>query len=1231
MNGHEILNYVFDSEMFKSIMDFSREITESVADVYIVMSRKAACFIAFLERHGFVSLNGIIVTDRILDLNDDWLFGKNVAIVDDVIVSGTTVYTIIDKLKNAMVGNIEVYVLGINTDAYNPEMLEYYDENGELKSYIHTPYILLSNEACMRMCSNIVSVFALDVSPYDVDFPRHDRISVSKSDFERIIGSPEWHSYDVSSDLQAENDVKNITMLPTERIQEVFNNAIGFPMSDIGFYKIRIFARNLKGNNKKIEVNIIPFFLFNEISSDDISSIFEKWFGGKISDVSSTQAQVRILQFCLAEKLFQVFWDSVLVLKQKGNAPIFNKKMFARIFKADYYSIVVEMLNTSLPMPYVLKFPIQNVPNSYGEDFQSRIEPDKERLDNIAVLQTKLIEPFTYLYFDKEERSRRIVLEHGKEAFDSVEYKEIIDRLKHGYSYRFLIELLRDFPETYDKETTVSLFLDEAIDAGIVVPIIAEEVTSNNLIVFFRAYRHGEDVPFGELQEKLCAILLESYSKIGQESILSKLRVEKLLVLFIRIGMMQKIFRPSPQDNIYYNVNIDAYLYGNIPTVQDVTSRRPYHYLKHRNDAIWLFDVLVDKGIIKTKNNVITRIEDSIDVDVDRSTRGKVSAIGMTFAHLYNNAVNGKTPYANDKDLVLFSTCVYPNDILNALAAELAIFEDRWRSKSAELMKLSINNPTIIPKEITSSDLYTAINSGQQKFFSFIERRAQIRIAEISEQFNSALSVESIYGTYWDQFWSDNRNWKFSSIEPQLRNTILKEGKLLVVFNALLRSLFYCTCEVSQRQRWKNEITKYQNKLDNPVFSSLTDLEEIKKAIRDLVKNDDLNNFKTWTESILTQISKYDSYIHSLLADVELLIDRHGKACKIKRYSHAILLNVCNEEFTQAGKVIKAVLSSLGAEYQEFPISVPNDIFHESGVWVFLKSSNPKKTIKRMLNSFVYEQQDRLHVRCIKVFYNLSDDLRLKIADNSNTRQQFGFFSSYNSNLSCNSLFNTTDRSWPHIYWIFENSTINMNSIVEMKKELSPEYEVSDCHTQEFQTAYSSASTIWTIVPKSKIQIILDKQRERYLSMSSKCKVFISYTEDSQEHVARVARIAERLKEEGIIVYYMEDLLLGTDLIEFMRKIRVSDITLIIGTTEYKKRAYSKNNSGANFEDRIISTVFMSDDREKIIPVAFGNFNESIPEPFSELKGMHMTIPTDEELDTLVAGVLKRYHSNKKS
>lgn len=295
MSGDSILNYVFDYDMCQSIENFTQVISSSSADVYIVMSRKAACFISFLKRHGKISFNGKLVTDRILDFGTEWLRDKSVIVVDDVIVSGTTIFSVIQKLNKVGVCSIKVYVLGVNECFFNPDILEYTDANQQVISYLEPPYIPLTDAACMRTCSNIVSTFALDIMPYDVDFPKHEYFSISSNAFNQLVASSNWYSYDVSSDLQAENNIKNVTMLPSDRIKALFDQETGMPVSKLGFFKIRLFARPNEKKGKYL-VNAIPYFLFNAITAVDILAIFDNWFADVPTKPESNVAKIRISQ-----------------------------------------------------------------------------------------------------------------------------------------------------------------------------------------------------------------------------------------------------------------------------------------------------------------------------------------------------------------------------------------------------------------------------------------------------------------------------------------------------------------------------------------------------------------------------------------------------------------------------------------------------------------------------------------------------------------------------------------------------------------------------------------------------------------------------------------------------------------------------------------------------------------------------------------------------------------------
>lgn len=426
MSGDSILNYVFDYDMCQSIENFTQVISSSSADVYIVMSRKAACFISFLKRHGKISFNGKLVTDRILDFGTEWLRDKSVIVVDDVIVSGTTIFSVIQKLNKVGVCSIKVYVLGVNECFFNPDILEYTDANQQVISYLEPPYIPLTDAACMRTCSNIVSTFALDIMPYDVDFPKHEYFSISSNAFNQLVASSNWYSYDVSSDLQAENNIKNVTMLPSDRIKALFDQETGMPVSKLGFFKIRLFARPNEKKGKYL-VNAIPYFLFNAITAVDILAIFDNWFADVPTKPESNVAKIRILQYVLAEKFFKIWIKTLNTILANQIDFHLDLSELALIIPEQFHSAMIHAIDFQLynhqPLESLYKSPCLAFKE---EQFESKIVAREDQKDNMAVLQTKLVEPFTSLYFSKEKESRESVLKYGKKPLKCLSFRVLL-------------------------------------------------------------------------------------------------------------------------------------------------------------------------------------------------------------------------------------------------------------------------------------------------------------------------------------------------------------------------------------------------------------------------------------------------------------------------------------------------------------------------------------------------------------------------------------------------------------------------------------------------------------------------------------------------------------------------------------------------------------------------------------------------------------------------------------
>lgn len=137
--------------------------------------------------------------------------------------------------------------------------------------------------------------------------------------------------------------------------------------------------------------------------------------------------------------------------------------------------------------------------------------------------------------------------------------------------------------------------------------------------------------------------------------------------------------------------------------------------------------------------------------------------------------------------------------------------------------------------------------------------------------------------------------------------------------------------------------------------------------------------------------------------------------------------------------------------------------------------------------------------------------------------------------------------------------------------------------------------------------------------------VFISYSWDSPEHKAWVAKLADDLTSKGIFVLFDDYLDSGTTLPMFMEYgIVRSDKVLIIGTPKYKEKCTGIS-SGVAFEDTIIrGSMFQNLGTKKFIPcLREGEFPESFPIILSGCKGHDFSKDDnyDETIDNLCRNI----------
>ncbi|OQP66589.1 hypothetical protein A3860_14000 [Niastella vici] len=784
------------------IIEFGKKITNTDTDVFLLLARKAACFTECLQELGLLKLNGHVTTDRILDMNLKWLKGKRITIVDDAIVSGTTIFETINVLKKAEVAAIQVTVISVNKDWYTPELL--LDENGN--SYLQEPYLKLKNDECIKLCSDIVTALSIFPRPYAVDFPLYTRIRVPESVLDNALINSCWDCDEITSSLQKLNSVISLTITPNKFFLEKLDEDLGFQISGTSICKLRLYGKLIENNrstysrSRKVAVSnlttrnvyhlkILPIVILKPISAVAVNDIFNSilsHFGDEVEILTecftSSQSKLRLIQHIAAHYLGRIWVQEIARLTDSKISLHQDNRALEFLYPPRMVTIVRAIFSQADNIFKAATFTSGTHYDLNNTKFESQIKEV-----NLLSINAKLAEPFIDLYYSKELKSRELVKKHHKEVFNNEEYKTILTRLKKGFSVTYLQNLVSDYASCYDTEKLVSLFLDRSIDMGIVVPITGEE---NGIL--FRAYRHGEDVIFSELEEKVCILMLEEFSKSANRTTIPHIWTEKLLVLLLKIGVHKKLLREFIYDNppkgVYRIVSVKNFMFGQVAAEQVMENDKQLSpvYLNEDQKSQWLSTILLEKKYLSEAEDDFYKVEEIDASDVNANIRMEAENIGDIFGMLY---ANEEMPRLVQKDMVILTSCLNPNDIAASMAAEISIFKNRWK-RYKESVNLQARNQkqyyTIIRDLRHKNKMWTAVNSGQDKFVDFKTKRGHQIIEDIT---TGLLNVSKVTARNWRQFWSENMEWDENSIDENLKVLIDRQAAWLFKANIYLRIL----------------------------------------------------------------------------------------------------------------------------------------------------------------------------------------------------------------------------------------------------------------------------------------------------------------------------------------------------------------------------------------------------------------------------------------------------------
>lgn len=464
-------------------------------DVVIFMARKAICFYESMVTNGELTTTDCkVFSSRVIDYNIVNTFSnKKIAIVDDVVVKGTSLNKVVTVLNQY---NINAYVLVVACEASFPATLSC-NTNYEMCN----TYVTLDQKDIYAFAGMITEYIEASMCPFNIDQPIYNLPVLTQQELSKFLYL--YHAVNISSWLQQKNGIKSsvvyfkhVPLTKDSTIDNILRKSI---------LKIRFMTNGER-------TIAIPFVLFPQITIEQLNIIYSKIQTSELDELISVgnplvseENKLKLVNYYFSDYLLNSFFSTINISFYKNK----NNDIFQFSKPTDeLYSFSLPFFTQSLDLPLFLtshvnafsKFNFSNVLNKCYD----------------AITQINYQE----LFFDS---SQRIISE---------------PIITHEY---LTVSISNDFT---DAEILASCAIDVFIDKGMMVPTI---VHSDSAII--RAYKMGEYSKLTRSQIESFAAMLFQYQEMIKSS-LGKTEFEKLCVLFFNSAISKSVF---PQQASFEN------------------------------------------------------------------------------------------------------------------------------------------------------------------------------------------------------------------------------------------------------------------------------------------------------------------------------------------------------------------------------------------------------------------------------------------------------------------------------------------------------------------------------------------------------------------------------------------------------------------------------------------------------------------------------------------------------
>lgn len=795
-------------------------INSSEADVFVVMAQKAVCLFQVLLEEGLIDkkVSGKFFSSSVLEFDFADFEGKKVTIVDDIVVSGSAIATVAYKLitfGKIKEDKLEIIALARDIDHQSMQFTRIGDGRNLLKCVLDT-----KDAQCIEISYEISHILAHRGRPYNADFPMYEKIRMNKDIYNSIMNFLDWDMYDITNDVQNDGNIQAITMFPKNEVQNEIWKVLGIDLSNFVHLKMRIYIQFYEYGNNVLE--IVPMALFHETSEENIDTIIDCLNSNSISIMEkikdfSYSSKLRLLQFFVAHAVGVVFTSKIKSVQCKLSYDTIYLTFGSQKANSILQGLDQLHVKENAHVVSIQKDKLKVCDMGYKKRFKCKTLLENGD-DNGYTINQALYQALQYRY-EKRELVARDKLKYPTKHF-LLDYESIVDKLKRlqeGYSLNALKTIIKDAGRFYKLDQLVSLFIDRGVDEGIVVPTIYYNDEEHYIC---RAYRHGEDFPFGDADKSrliyfLCCLDEELKKRTGNtEEIIASIPFEKMLVLFYQMGMKEKQrifnrflgFDNDPVLQQRFSVhgvitaikaeNPDIDIKSENHIYMDGSEKHTYMVTRAFKEGRLKYLEPIDKidkidknqtGYIIRRKNIDNYLKNSrlnnISTDVKRVIERIASLIGSWYWLEHNKEKN-----SFKDNITILTSCSNIYTYSSSVATAIHFYKLYWDGEAKKKLK-SIKQGNC-DNDFYSKEFDQVLPSARNKFEWYKSNSVIDVINDVKKMFYDN-GMEN-KGEAWSDYWSDILN-----------GTIMRGDNLKEYYETATQYMyFYSVCYDWLRQKW---------------------------------------------------------------------------------------------------------------------------------------------------------------------------------------------------------------------------------------------------------------------------------------------------------------------------------------------------------------------------------------------------------------------------------------------